>query len=46
MEYYIDLNNREEDRMEVEMKQICEAKERDYRKEIKELKEIYIIRKH
>ena len=46
LEYYIDLNNREEWRLEVKMKNLQEQKNMSYKKEIEELIEKYNIREN
>ena len=46
LEYYIDLNNREEWRLEVKMKNLQEQKNMSYKKEIEELTEKYNIREN
>lgn len=46
LEYYIELNNREEERNEVKMKQHCEETGKLYATEINELKNKYNITEH
>ena len=44
LEYYIELHNREESRLEVKMRIHQEEKAMSYEKEIEELKAFYMIR--